>query len=133
MQPTNAENDVSENELKLRKLDHRDKLMRAFEVVVLAAVVAITMFALINIRQLANENRKNIDEHRSQIEDNNSDTNKQVNNRADINQAKLDTILCIISVSPTVRTSEYVKSCYDRIEKSSGLKLERFGDGVHAQ
>ncbi len=38
--------------------------------------------------------------------------------------------LCIFSVSPTRRTPAYVKSCYDSVEKQSGIKVDRFGDGV---
>lgn len=125
----NPQNDISPNELKLRKLDNRDKAMRVFEILVLATVVAITMFGLYSVRQLAKENRANITDHREQIESGNSDASKQIAERATINQAKLDIGLCIISVSPTVRTPEYVKNCYETVEKSSGLKLERFGDG----
>lgn len=113
-------NDVSANELQLRKLDDRDKLFRAFQLLILAAVVAINIFGLLSIRELAETNRANIEEHRWQVE-----------NKANINKAKLDTQLCIISVSPTVRTPEYVKGCYDKVEASAEVeeKLERFGDG----
>lgn len=120
----------SENELHLRKLDRRDKAMRTFEVIILAAVVAITMFALLSIRGVAEENSKNIAEHRTQIEVAQASTSKELIERANINRAKLDIGLCIFSVSPIRRTPDYVKSCYDEIEKESGIKVERFGDGV---
>lgn len=114
-------NDISANEQQLRKLDNRDKTFRKFQTFVLFIVVGINMFALLSIRQLAETNRVNIEDHRWQVE-----------NKANINKAKLDVGLCIISVSPTVRTPEYVKSCYDKIENSAELdeKLDRFGDGI---
>lgn len=122
-------NDVSANELQLRKLDDRDKFFRVIQLLVLAAVVAITMFALLNIRQLANENRQNIVQHREQIETANVAASEQLRVAALGNRARGDINLCIISVSPTVRTPDYVKSCYDLVEKKHDIKVERFGDG----
>lgn len=122
--------DVSANELQLRKLDKRDKAFRVIQVIVLSIVVAITMFELLSVRTLTQENRTNIDEHRSQIENASSDINHQLIVTSNINRAKLDIGLCIFSVSPTKRTPEYVKFCYDTIEQSSGIKVERFGDGL---
>ena len=43
------------------------------------------------------------------------------------NNTYLHTIACISSVSPTERTPQYVRSCYDMAEKGSG-KIKRFGD-----
>lgn len=118
-------------EEKFNKLDQRDKLFRGFEVLVLAILVGLTLFSLIRLNQVADNNKKNIDEHRMQIEENNTAAEVQLKLAASINRAKLDTGLCIFSVSPTKRTPEYVKSCYDLIEKQTGIKdLQRFGDGV---
>lgn len=122
--------DLSQNEVKLQKLDRRDKAIRVFEIIILFFLVVITLFALISIRGLAEENRKNINDHRVQVEQGNIAANAEIISRANINRAKLDIGLCIISVSPTLRTPEYVKGCYDKIEKSSELKIDRFGDGV---
>ncbi len=107
----------------LRKLDSRDRLMRGFEVIVLGLMVAITLFSLLRLNQISTDNKKNIDDHRSQVEE-------TITNNSKTNRAKLDVGLCIFSVSPTRRTPEYVKSCYDQIEKETGIKVQRFGDGI---
>jgi uncharacterized membrane protein YwzB len=46
-----------------------------------------------------------------------------------INQVYQRAELCIISVSPTVRTPEYVKSCYLLAEKQVGKTIDHYGDG----
>lgn len=109
---------ISDNEKKLRVLDHRDRLVRGFEVIVLSIVVVLTLFSLSRIANIAIQNQKNAQIQYQQIEDN-----------ASKNRARLDVGLCIISVSPTVRTPAYVKSCYDEVEKQYGIKVQRFGDG----
>lgn len=45
------------------------------------------------------------------------------------NQAYSRTIVCISSSSPDRRTPQYVKSCYDEAERSTRVKIERYGDG----
>lgn len=93
--------------------------MRTFEVIVLSAVVIITLFSLARVNQITDDNKENIMIHGREVADNSLR-----------NRARSDIGLCIFSVSPTRRTPEYVKSCYDRIEKQSGIKVQRFGDGV---
>lgn len=44
------------------------------------------------------------------------------------NQAYQRINSCIISVNPVLRTPEYVKSCYDRVEGELSLTVERYGD-----
>lgn len=109
----------SNKEKILRKLDDRDKIMRTFEVFVLVALVVITLFSLLRLSQVASTNETNIVKHAKQVDD-----------VASANRVRLDVGLCIFSVSPTRRTPEYVKSCYDFIEKQSGIKVQRFGDGI---
>lgn len=46
-----------------------------------------------------------------------------------VNQTYTRTTTCITSVSPTLRTSEYVKSCYNLAEQSTGTKVQHYGDG----
>lgn len=117
-------------EIGLKNLEAKNRFVLIFISIVLAVLGAISLLTLTSLNRTANDNQKNIAEHRDQVENANSEASKQLSERAGINQAKLDIGLCIISVSPTVRTPEYVKGCYDRVEKSSGLKLDRFGDGV---
>lgn len=45
------------------------------------------------------------------------------------NQAYNHTMVCIASVSPTQRTPDYVKSCYEKAEKHTGHKMVRYGHG----
>jgi hypothetical protein len=45
------------------------------------------------------------------------------------NNTYLRTMTCIASVSPTLRTPAYVKSCYDQAEQQTGVEVTRFGDG----
>ncbi len=49
---------VSDREKLLRKLDHRDKVMRAFETFILIVVVGITVFSLVRLNQIAESNQK---------------------------------------------------------------------------
>jgi len=44
------------------------------------------------------------------------------------NQAYSIAKLCIISTTPTQRTSEYVTFCYEKAEEMTGVSIERFGD-----
>lgn len=113
------EEQFANSQERFRELDHRDKLFRGFEVLVLIVLVTITLFSLFQLSKVADSNQKNIIKHAMQVDD-----------VGGANRARLDVGLCIISVSPTVRTPAYVKSCYDKIEKQYGIKVERFGDGV---
>jgi hypothetical protein len=58
MPPKTARSDVSENELQLRKLDHRDILMRIVQNVALFVVVAINLLTLMNMQQVIDQNQK---------------------------------------------------------------------------
>ena len=109
---------VSKNELQLRKLANRDKMMRTFEVFILSLVVILTFFSLNRINQLATSNQKNIIEHA-----------KQVETVTTANRARLDINLCIVSVPPQTRTPEYVHKCYDDAEKLYEVKVVRYGYG----
>lgn len=113
---------ASNTEKKLRRLDRSDGLMRIFEVVVLGTVVILAMFSLLRVNQ-------NIEEHRYQVETANKTAEEQNKNYSFASRAMLDVGLCIVSVPPTTRTPEYVKGCYDQIEKQYNIKLQRFGDG----
>jgi hypothetical protein len=44
------------------------------------------------------------------------------------NQTYLKANACIISVSPTTRTPEYVKGCYDQAEKEMHVTIQRYGN-----
>ena len=44
------------------------------------------------------------------------------------NQTYLHANSCVVSVSPTRRTPEYVKACYDQAEAHTGLEVTRYGD-----
>lgn len=112
-------NDVSNGELKLRQLDRRDLIVRAYQFVILFAVIGLNLFMLAQITQLANSNSSNIKKHSTQIQD-----------AVGESQARQEIGLCIFSVSPIRRTPEYVKSCYDQIEEKYHVKIQRFGDGI---
>lgn len=45
------------------------------------------------------------------------------------NNTYLRTMVCISSVSPTKRTPDYVKSCYNSAEQSNHVLIEHYGDG----
>lgn len=45
------------------------------------------------------------------------------------NNTYLRIMTCIASVSPTKRTPEYTKSCYETAEGQTGVHVTRFGDG----
>ncbi len=45
------------------------------------------------------------------------------------NNSYLRTMVCIASETPTQRTPEYVKSCYDMAEKANNNHIERYGSG----
>lgn len=51
--------DLSPGELKLQKLDRRDKLMRVFEVIVLAGLVVFSVFNQMRLQQIITQNEKN--------------------------------------------------------------------------
>lgn len=121
--------DLSPGEETIKSLERKDRIMRIFEVIVLFTLMVFTLYTLIRINGLANTNIANIIEHREQVESGNTSSQEQIRQVALTNRARLDVIDCIISVSPTVRTPEYVKSCYDLVEKNLGVKIERFGDG----
>lgn len=53
-------------------------------------------------------------------------TNREVGK---VNQTYNRVVACLASVSPTRRTPEYTKQCYDLAEKASGVRVERYGDG----
>lgn len=67
--PTTARTDVSKNELKLRQLDTRDKMMRAFEVIVLIALVITQIIILFRVLENSSYNRTNIIEQGMQLKD----------------------------------------------------------------
>lgn len=46
-----------------------------------------------------------------------------------VNQTYLRSIDCKSSVSPTQRTPEYVKECYNQAEKATSVTVERYGHG----
>lgn len=98
--------------------------------ILLIGVMAFVVYAVVNFSR---EQSINIKEHRMSIETNNQNSKDQLTLAANTNKARADIGLCIFSVSPTRRTPEYVKSCYDLIEKQSGIKVQRFGDGIEAQ
>ena len=56
--------------------------------------------------------------------------NIQVINRriGETNQAYNQVEPCIVSVSPTVRTSEYVRDCYTNVEKQFNQNLNHYGN-----
>lgn len=56
--------------------------------------------------------------------------NSSLSKLGTINQAYDRVQVCVISVNPNLRTPEYVKSCYDLVEKQLGVKIERYGDGA---
>lgn len=133
--PTTSRNDVSDNEMKLRKLDNRDRLMRVFEVVILAVVVLICLLVLLNVNENSAFNKKSIiehsksvEEHRNQLEDAKSAGAEQLRDAAVANKARADINLCINST--TNPTPEYIKKCYDDVEKKLGVKVERYGHGL---
>ncbi len=33
---------------------------------------------------------------------------------------------CVLTISPSVRTQESIESCYDQVEKQTGIKAERY-------
>lgn len=109
----------SHRERLLRTLDRRDKTFRAFEVVVLAIVVVITLFSLSRLNQIATSNRSIVKNH-----------NDQVLTVGGANKTRLDVGLCIVSVPPQTRTPEYVHECYDNAEKTNDNKIQRFGFGL---
>lgn len=117
-------------ESQLDKLDRRDKIFKAFIIIILLAVACSGLYNSVVIRSTADINERNIVEHRQTVEDADKAAQEQLEIAAQKNRARLDVINCIISVSPTVRTPEYVKSCYDRVEKTHQIKVERFGDGI---
>jgi hypothetical protein len=110
--------DVSKAELQLRKFDHRDKLMRTFEVLFLFVVVGLTLSSLVQINQTSRSNHQIIKEHNAQV----IEVGRE-------NQTRLNVDLCIVSVPPQTRTPEYVHACYDDAEKLSGVKIKRYGYG----
>lgn len=121
---------VSDREKLLRKIDRRDKAVKLFEFVILTAVVGLTLFALLRINLIVANNERNTEEQRISQQRNTKAALAEVDKRAKANQARNDIELCIVSVSPTIRTPEYVSGCYDQIEKQLDLKVQRFGDGV---
>lgn len=53
-------------------------------------------------------------------------TNRQVGLT---NQTYSRIVACLASQSPTKRTPEYTKSCYEAAIKKTGIDVDRFGDG----
>lgn len=119
----------SKKEKLLRNIDRRDKAFRAFEALVLAMLIGITILSLYRVNDLAISTQANITEHRKQIEGINKEGSAQLNTAAAANRTRLDVDLCIVSVPPQTRTPEYVKACYDDAEKANGVKIKRFGYG----
>lgn len=128
--PETSRIDVSHNELALRKLDRRDMWWRAFGFGMLLAIVGINIFGLSRLNQIGSSNADSIYEHRQAVEDVSQQAQEQIKVAATANKGRADIILCIISVSPTRRTQEHVKSCYDQVDQALGIKVQRFGDGL---
>jgi hypothetical protein len=42
------------------------------------------------------------------------------------NNTYLQTITCVISTTPTQRTNEYVKACYDKAEHENNVQIKHF-------
>lgn len=74
--PTTSRNDVSRNELKLRQLDNRDKMMRAFEVIVLLSLVVTQLFILARVLENSNYNKQNIIEHGKSVDEHRVDNER---------------------------------------------------------
>lgn len=64
----------------------------------------------------------------------------QVNNRQEllvnrqnglVNQAYNRATNCFAATSPTKRTPEYVKDCYNKAEAAAGVTIERYGDAAN--
>ncbi len=92
---------ASERERLLRILDNRDKVMRVFEVVVLAVVVGVTLFSLLRLNQMATSNESNIVDHRNQIEDAITNSNESAN-----------ILLCTTSIPPGIKSQAEIDKCY---------------------
>ncbi len=120
---------TSEREKLLRKIDRRDKAVKALEFLVLVIVVGLTTISNVRLSEIGFNNEKNIAEHRQQTEDNITSVKNQLDKVNTASKARADIGLCLFSVPYTSRTPEYVKSCYDQIEKQYGIKVQRFGDG----
>lgn len=83
-----------------------------------------------NLSDIAETNRSEIKAHRNQVEAGGITASNELSVAATANRARADIGLCIFSVSPTRRTPEYVKSCYDRVEAMFKVKVTRYGDGI---
>lgn len=98
------------------------------------AAVGVFVYSLLsinnNVLKIAEKNERNIRQHRIQVENGNSASQKQIEAAARASRARAEVGLCIFSVTPTVRTPAYVKNCYDRVEAIFGVEVTRYGDGV---
>jgi len=130
MNDIDTEYHVPKSELQLRKLDRRDKVMRGIQLFTLGFVVVVTFLSLQQVTQLATDNKENIIEHRQQVDHTVGKLGTETAGLSVANRARNDAMLCIISRAPTVRTAEYVKSCYDLIEEQYEIEVQRFGDGI---
>lgn len=59
-----------------------------------------------------------------------SNRHETLTNRANglTNQAYARATNCFAATTPTKRTPEYVKECYDKAEAAAGVKIDRYGD-----
>lgn len=64
----------------------------------------------------------------------------QINNRKEllinrqnglVNQGYNRATNCFAATTPTKRTPEYVKECYDKAEKAAGVTIDRYGDAAN--
>jgi hypothetical protein len=114
---------LTDREILLRKIDRRDKFGRSFGLSVLAVLVVLNIYGII-------DNHANILEHRVQVETADSRSKEQLKKASTANKARLDINLCIVSVPPQTRTPEYVHNCYTGIEKMDNVKVVRYGFGI---
>lgn len=47
-----------------------------------------------------------------------------------VNQTYVRATNCFASTTPTKRTPNHVKDCYDKAEQATGQKVDRYGDGL---
>lgn len=46
-----------------------------------------------------------------------------------VNQYYVIASNCFVAITPERRTPEYMRGCYDKAQRITGIKAERFGDG----
>lgn len=103
---------LTDREQLLSKIDRRDKIGRAFGLVILSLLVLLNVFAVF---QISNRART---------------ASSQLHAVSNANKARLDINLCIVSVPPQTRTPDYVRHCYDTVDKLDNVKVTRYGYGL---